>query len=178
MFVGGFGHTPNVGAAEYLVHNVFPLVRAEIGGASVVIAGSNMPETIRRLDGDGINTVGWLSDDDLDRLYTTCRVAAVPLLVGAGVKLKVVEAMAKGLPLVTTSVGVQGLPGLEALIPICNTAQEIADAIVRIIRMSDEEWLNQSTTELRYVREHFSRDAMKRSLTSALDLAQRTAAVE
>ena len=46
-------------------------------------------------------------------LYRTARVAAVPLRYGAGVKLKVVEALREGLPLVTTSIGAQGMPGLE-----------------------------------------------------------------
>ena len=178
MFLGGFGHTPNVGAAEFLVNDVFPLVRADIHGANLVVAGSNMPDRIRRLVGQGITTVGWLTEHELDRLYRSSRVVVVPLLFGAGVKLKVVEAMANGVPVVTTAVGAQGLPGLEAVVPICASAPELASAIVRIIRMSDREWLSQAAGQVSYVEQHFSRDAMKRSLSEAMDLAASTPCVE
>jgi glycosyltransferase involved in cell wall biosynthesis len=100
------------------------------------------------------------------------------LQTGAGVKLKVVEAMSKGVPLVTSSVGAQGLPDLDALLPVCDGAEAIAAAIVRILLMSDEVWLEQAASELRYVREHFSRDAMKQSLADALELAARAKPVE
>ena len=78
------------------------------------IAGSNPPADVQALARDAISVRANVSDAELRELYRTARVAAVPLRYGAGVKLKVVEALREGLPLVTTSIGAQGMPGLGA----------------------------------------------------------------
>jgi glycosyltransferase involved in cell wall biosynthesis len=173
MFVGSFRHSPNLAAAELLAREVYPLVRGTVPEARLVIAGAFPPETIKACSGNGIDVVGWLGDQELARLYETSRVVAVPLLVGAGVKLKVVEALSHGVPLVTTSVGAQGLLGLDALVPVRDQIEGFARAIVDTLRLDDEAWLRQSRAQLRYARDHFSREAMKRSLTEALELLRR-----
>ena len=64
-----------------------------------------------------------VSDAELREHYRTARVAVVPLRYGAGVKLKVVEALREGLPLVTTQVGAQGLPGLDQVASVRDDAR-------------------------------------------------------
>ncbi len=56
---------------------------------------------------------GFVSEEELSRLYAECRMVVVPLRYGAGVKGKVVEAIYNGAPIVTTSVGAEGIPGVE-----------------------------------------------------------------
>jgi len=170
MFVGNFRHTPNPAAAKYLARNLFPLVRNEVPEANVVIAGSYMSEISESLAGDGIKVAGWLSEGETGHPVWTSRVVVVPLRTGAGVKLKVVEPCPKGCRSSRVRLCAR-LPDLDALLPVCDGAEEIAAAIVRILRMSDEEWLNQAASELHYVHQHFSRDAMKQSLGEALELA-------
>ena len=66
----------------------------------------------------GVAVKANVSDRALDMAYAGARLAVVPLRCGAGVKLKVVEALREGLPLVTTPTGAQGLPGLWQIVPI------------------------------------------------------------
>lgn len=169
MFVGNFRHTPNVSAAERLAGEIFPLVREQVADARLVIAGAYVSDRIRSLAGNGVEIAGWLSVEDMDALYRSSRVAAVPLSFGAGIKLKVVEAMAKGVPLVVSPVGAQGLSELESVVPVRETPADFADAIVEILRCDDESWRHRSADELNYVRSRYSRDSMKSSLLRALE---------
>jgi glycosyltransferase involved in cell wall biosynthesis len=73
-----------------------------------------------------VEVTGWISDAQMAQYYRDARVAAVPLRFGAGVKRKVVEALSEGLPLVTTPTGVQGLPGLDQIIPVHGSAADLA----------------------------------------------------
>lgn len=171
MFVGSFRHPPNVTAAEWLTRGIFPLVLQRLPEARLVIAGAYVTEAIKALASANVEVVGWLSDADLAALYAASRVAVVPLLIGAGVKLKVVEALHNGVPLVTTTVGAQGLDGLEMILPVRDDAPALADEVVAMLQRDDAAWLDQSHAQLGYVRDHFSRDAMKRALSEVLELA-------
>jgi hypothetical protein len=71
------------------------------------------------------------------------RVAIIPLRQGAGVKLKVVEALREGLPLVTTPVGARGLPGLNVLASVCDTAETMAASVVALLG-DDDLWAARS----------------------------------
>ena len=64
--------------------------------------------------GNGIVIKGFVSDEELERLYATCRVVVVPLRYGAGVKGKVLEALYNGAPVITTSIGAEGIPFVES----------------------------------------------------------------
>ena len=74
-----------------------------------------------------------MSPDALRRLYLSARVASVPLRNGASVKLKVVEALREGAPLVTTGVGAQGLPGLARVASITDDPARFAEAACRLL---------------------------------------------
>jgi glycosyltransferase involved in cell wall biosynthesis len=91
----------------------------------------------------------------------------VPLRMGAGVKSKVVEALREGLPLVTTSIGAQGLPGIEDCVAIADDARGLADAAVKLLR-DDGLWRKASRLQLDYARNHFPLAAFRRSLLEAI----------
>ncbi len=133
LFVGGFAHLPNRHGVFWFVDQVLPLIRARVPAARFAIVGSNPPPDVLALAGDAISVRANVSDAELRELYRTARVAAVPLRYGAGVKLKVVEALREGLPLVTTSIGAQGVPGLESVAAICDEPQAFADAVCRLL---------------------------------------------
>ena len=99
---------------SWFVHEILPLIRAEVPAAHLSIIGSNPTARVRALAGDGIAMFANVTDAELAAAYDRARVAVVPLRCGAGVKLKVVEALRAGMPLVTTPVGAQGLPGSVA----------------------------------------------------------------
>ena len=122
---------------------------------------------MRALAGDWIEVAGRVSEDELRARYARARIAMVPLRIGAGVKSKVVEALREGLPLVTTSVGAQGLPGLEQAVNIADDPSGLADAAVKLI-LDDAAWREASARQIQYARKHFSRDAFRRSFFEAI----------
>jgi glycosyltransferase involved in cell wall biosynthesis len=111
---------------------------------------------------------GYVSDARLAELYDLARVAIVPLRFGAGVKNKVVEAMNFGTPLVTTSVGVQGMPGLDAFLPISDDAAALADYVIELLR-NDERWFAVSDAGREYVAANFSSDAIRAVFAQDMD---------
>jgi hypothetical protein len=102
----------------------------------------------------------------------------VPLRFGAGVKLKVVEALREGLPLVTTPVGAQGLPGLSQLVMVEDQPQCFARAVLLLLLQDDAEWEWRSRLQMQigFARSRFSREAMAASLLGALGVGRRATA--
>lgn len=109
LFVGSFGHRPNVLAARLLVREIWPLVRKEIPKARLVIAGRGSDTFLakERIDKAGIKGVGFVAD--LGRLFRESRLFLAPLPEGGGIKIKILEAMARGIPVVTTNIGAEGI---------------------------------------------------------------------
>lgn len=109
LFVGNFDYAPNAEAARHLIEDIFPLIRAACPMATLQIVGRNPPANI--LGSTGVIATGFV--EDIASCYQAAQVFVCPLLSGAGVKNKVLEAMSSGLPVVTTSRGVEGLEHLE-----------------------------------------------------------------
>jgi GT2 family glycosyltransferase/glycosyltransferase involved in cell wall biosynthesis len=174
LFVGGFGHPPNIDAACWLAGTIFPLVLAAVPQAKLFIAGSNPTSRVVALGSDAIEVTGSLTADELATRYQSARVAVVPLRYGAGVKLKVVEALHSGVPLVTTSTGAQGIPDLETVSIVNDDPAEIAEALVRLLR-DDDTWADVTARQLTFARERFSREQSIAALTAAIEAAVRCA---
>jgi GT2 family glycosyltransferase len=132
MFIGGFRHRPNVDAMLWFCGEVWPRVTTTIPDAKLVIAGSFPPPEVENLVSDNISVTGAITDDELRQLYDASQVAVVPLRYGAGVKGKFIEALSFGLPVVTTSVGVQGLEDPGRIANVCDDSKEFADALIRL----------------------------------------------
>ncbi|SVC59167.1 uncharacterized protein METZ01_LOCUS312021, partial [marine metagenome] len=155
LFVGGFNHPPNADGLMWFVEEVLPQVRADI---RLNIVGSNMPGEIEVLESDQIVLHGFLTDEELDDLYRSVRIAIVPLRFGAGVKGKVLEAMNHGVPVVTTSIGAEGIPAAAEVLLISDDACSMARQIDRVI--TDPELLEKhSALEREAVRRYFSTEA-------------------
>jgi GT2 family glycosyltransferase len=160
VFVAGFAHPPNVDAAIWLVKEIMPLVRSKLGDVRLWLIGSNPTPEVQRLGSDNVTVTGYVTDERLGQLYRECRVAVVPLRFGAGVKSKVIEAMYHGVGLVTTPVGAQGLPGLDAILPVRESPIELADAITALAT-NDTLWTGTAAASRKYIAEHFSLSAMR-----------------
>jgi O-antigen biosynthesis protein len=168
VFVAGFGHAPNVDAAVWLVKSILPLIEARGGKPHLWLVGSNPTEEVRRLAGSDVTVTGYVTDGQLREVYRSARVAIVPLRTGAGVKGKVVEALHFGLPLVTTSVGAQGLPGLPTAIPVADDPWELAREISMLLD-DDQHWRTVANSGIAYAAERFSRSAMEGALQLEID---------
>lgn len=107
LFVGSFNHNPNIDACLHLVKDIFPLIKNKIQEVKIFIVGNNPPEIIKNLASDDVIVTGWVAE--IDSYIDKCRVFVAPLRYGAGVKGKIGESLASGLPVVTTSIGAEGM---------------------------------------------------------------------
>jgi len=170
VFVAGFAHPPNVDAAVWLVNEIMPLVRREMPDAQLWLIGSNPTAAVKELATDFIHVTGYVTEEELESMYSKARVCVVPLRFGAGVKLKVVEALHQGVPLVMTPVGAQGLVALGQVAPVLDECEVIATAIVLLLN-DDSKWVEQAQRQLDYAKAHFSRSASRAAIADAVKAA-------
>jgi GT2 family glycosyltransferase/glycosyltransferase involved in cell wall biosynthesis len=108
-FLGGFNHPPNMEAVEWFLSNVMPLIRKSLPEVTFRIYGSSIPEKLHDLASNepGVCVHGWVPalSDALDN----CRMFVAPLQSGAGIKGKVIEALARGVPSVLSSIASEGI---------------------------------------------------------------------
>jgi glycosyltransferase involved in cell wall biosynthesis len=159
FFVGGFNHTPNRDGVLWFVREVLPLVAAEIPDVSLAIAGSNPPPEIVDLASDRVRPLGRVSDEQLAELYETAPVAIAPLRFGAGVKGKVLEAMANGVPMATTSIGAQGVDDTGNALFIGDTPGDLSAAVVDAL-LNRGEARRRAMQALELIGDRYSRAAM------------------
>jgi glycosyltransferase involved in cell wall biosynthesis len=139
LFVGGFSHAPNADAVFWFVTKVWPLIHRQRPDLKFCIAGSNTPDEIFALENQpGVDVVGYVPD--LTDLFCRSRVFVAPLRYGAGLKGKIGQSMAYGLPVVTTRVGAEGMgvqDGKHLL--IADTVETFIAAVLRLVD-DDELW--------------------------------------
>ena len=172
VFVAGFAHPPNVDAAVWFVQEVFPLVLAARPDARLSLVGSNPTEEVQALASEWVEVTGWISSEELKARYDSARVAVVPLRFGAGVKLKVVEALNEGVPLVTTPAGAQGLAGLADIAAVCEAPEVFAGETLKLLNAGDDTWLRASHSGAAFVQSRFGRPAMRAVLEGAIEAAK------
>ena len=169
LFVGGFQHTPNLDAAFVLVREIMPLVWRELPECRLTIVGPHAPPQIEALASRRVTVAGWVAD--MTPLLEGSRAMVAPLRYGAGMKGKVTQSLAAGLPVVTTSIGAEGLPvepGEQVLVG--ETAEEIAAAVVRVCR-DDELWQRLSEGGLAAAETGWSRPALRARVDELVDSA-------
>jgi GT2 family glycosyltransferase/SAM-dependent methyltransferase len=166
LFVGGFEHPPNIDAAIHLVSEVMPLVWAVRGDVQVTIVGSNAPREIEALATSRVDVRGWVPE--LRPLLDAARALVAPVRFGAGMKGKVTQAMAAGLPIVTTPVGAEGLDASDGeQILIGDSAEALAERIVRVIE-DDGLWRSLSRNGQELVAAICSREVLDERLRETL----------
>lgn len=168
VFVAGFRHGPNVAAAQWLVREVLPLVHATRPDVHVALVGSNPTPEVRALASEKVKVTGYVPDAELAAAYTGARLAVAPLLVGGGMKGKVIESMRFGVPCIATETGAQGLADTSEFLPVCRTAGEFADTILELLR-NDEKWKRISKQAQDFARANFSVEQMWRVISQDVD---------
>lgn len=108
MFLGTMSWGPNAAAARFLAREVLPALRARVPGATLAVVGRDPPPDLLALNGTpGIEVTGGVPD--VKPYLLRASVLAVPLDAGGGTRLKILEAFAAGLPVVSTAVGAEGI---------------------------------------------------------------------
>ncbi len=137
VYVGGFGHPPNIDAVLWFGREVFPRILEEYPDMKWHVVGGKVPEEVQKLASENILIEGFLPDEKLHGLYHQCRMAVVPLRVGAGVKGKVVEAAYFQIPLVTTTIGAEGLDDSMGNMAVEDDAEKMAGLICELYEKYD-----------------------------------------
>ena len=166
IFIGGFEHVPNIDAAMRLVHNVMPKVWERMPGVIVKLIGGEAPPEIEALASPLVDVTGWVHD--VEPLFGSAVAMVAPLSYGAGLKGKVTHALAEGLPVVTTTVGAEGLGAVDGQdLLIGGDDDELARHIVQLIE-DPELWARLSAAGQRLVAERCSPEVMSAALGELL----------
>lgn len=169
VFIGSFNHPPNVDAVEWLVKEIWPLVRQRKVNARLRICGSNMPDAVRRLctQEPDIEAVGFVAD--LGEVFDHCRLSVAPLRFGAGLKGKLATSFGYGVPCIATRVAIEGMSedGLEPCRLQGDTAEELANLIAHYYR-SEQDWERASRASLAYVEQQFSFNVVREKVSKIM----------
>jgi len=163
VFVGGFGHPPNVDAVRWFAQQVFPAIRARLPDVAFHCIGSDPPPDIQALAAlPGVIVHGHVAD--IDPYMHGGRIAVAPLRYGAGVKGKVNLSMAHGQPVVATACAVEGMhlrDGEDVL--VADDPQAFADAVVRLYE-DETLWDTIARNGLNSVARNFSLDSARETV--------------
>ena len=137
VFCGNMRYEPNVHASNYLVKRVMPLVWEEFPKATLLLAGAYPKHKVSQLANDRVTVTGFV--DDIRECYASARIFAAPMQTGSGLQNKLLEAMAMGLPCVTTSIANDSLQAIrDTEILVGDTAQEFATHIINLLRNDEQ----------------------------------------
>jgi GT2 family glycosyltransferase/glycosyltransferase involved in cell wall biosynthesis len=132
LFLGSFRHTPNQVALEWFGRFVLPLIVARLPQARLVVAGSEPPPRHTFADpANAIDLLGFV--EDIQPLFSSCALFVCPIRSGSGVRVKLLEAFASGIPVVSTTLGAEGLARLDG--EFCALADDPAGFAEKAIQL-------------------------------------------
>ena len=136
LFVGGFGHLPNVDAAVRLATQIFPRVRARCPEAALYLVGDKPPRRVRELAGDHVVVTGRV--DDVTPYLDRAAVVVAPLRLGGGTRVKVLEALAAGKAVVASPLAAEGIEAVDGEhLLLAESDEELVDATARLLADPD-----------------------------------------
>lgn len=136
LFVGNMAYPPNVRAAATLVSEILPRIRTRRPETRVLIAGANPSAAVQRLAGDGVEVSGWV--DDVAQCYAQSRLFVAPMEIGTGMQNKLLQAMAMGLPCVTTPLAAEALDRCAGVMQVYSDPEQMALGAADLLERPDE----------------------------------------
>jgi len=168
LFVGSFDHRPNRLAAGFLLDTVWPRVAAELPESRLVLAGRGSREFLEgnrdkaNRNTPGVTAAGFV--DDLTPLFRESHLFLAPLPEGGGIKIKILEAMARGIPVVTSPVGAEGITSAQDdAVVIAPCDQGFALAVLAAVADQDKA-RSRAIRARKIIEEKFSWQAITRRL--------------
>jgi GT2 family glycosyltransferase len=133
LFLGSFRHLPNQEALTWFLREVFPKVRAQESRARLVVIGSDPPPRHSLPEAEAIDLIGFV--DDVREPLKRYALFVCPILSGSGVRVKLLEAFAAGIPVVSTRLGAEGLADKDGdLCALADDPTAFAEHIVKLLR--------------------------------------------
>ncbi len=138
VFVGSMSYEPNRRAAAFLKDRVLPLLSAALPGVSCHLIGSGSDEETRRLHAPAAGVHGHGFVEDVRPFLTRAQVLVAPITAGSGSRIKILEAMASGTPVVSTTLGAEGIACRDGVeIALADSPRALADAALALLRDRD-----------------------------------------
>jgi len=132
LFSGDMSYFPNINSVQFITQEILPLLKSSGWTGELIVCGKNPPQSVRSLESDSVTITGTV--DDLRKYYSRAEVFVAPVRIGSGTPLKVITAMAAGIPVVTTSRIAESLGILDAGIVLqADQPEETARCILKIM---------------------------------------------
>jgi GT2 family glycosyltransferase/glycosyltransferase involved in cell wall biosynthesis len=162
LFIGGFQHRPNIDAVLFFVEEIYPLVRDRLPDTKFYIIGDKAPPEIVALANDRIIVAGL--QRNVRSFFDSVRLSVAPLRFGAGIKGKINQSMAFGVPVVATSIAVEGMNLADhEHVLVADEPQDFARALIELYE-SEELWKRLSQNGISKTQELYSTDAAREKL--------------
>jgi GT2 family glycosyltransferase len=162
LFIGGFQHRPNIDAVLFFVEEIYPLVRDRLPDTKFYIIGDKAPPEIVALASDRIIVAGL--QRNVRSFFDSVRLSVAPLRFGAGIKGKINQSMAFGVPVVATSIAVEGMNLADhEHVLVADEPQDFARALIELYE-SEELWKRLSQNGISKTQELYSTDAAREKL--------------
>jgi len=139
LTLGTLHYPPNADGIRWFINEVFPMVRRELPGASLTIIGKNPPADFVQLaqhDPESVQVTGYV--EDLAPYFDRAALTVVPVRAGSGMRVRILEAFSRAMPVVTTTVGLEGInaqPGRDVI--VADTPADFASGVVRLMKDPD-----------------------------------------
>ena len=158
VFTGNMSYPPNIEAALYIKNQLMPLLEKEIPTIQCLISGANPTNQLRKCDAPNFNVSGWV--EDIRDSYASARIFIAPMMLGTGLQNKLLEAMAMGLPCITTTLAnnaLKAIPNEQILI-----ADQEIDFVIQIQRLMNDSTYYQQIAEAgkAFVKENYQWSAI------------------
>lgn len=166
LFVGGFQHPPNLDGILFFLDEVLPIIRKREPDIQVHIVGSRTPPALAARATSGVLVHGFVPD--LSAILSSVRLSIAPLRFGAGIKGKISQSMACGVPVVGTTIAVDGMHldnGINCL--VADSPADFAEAVCRL-HEDESLWHRIAESGQEHARSMFSSDAVKTQMVAAL----------
>jgi sugar transferase (PEP-CTERM/EpsH1 system associated) len=159
VFTGNMSYPPNITASKYIVKEILPLLNEN---TKIILAGANPSKEVLALHSDQVEVTGWV--DDIRKSYISAKVFVAPMFIGTGLQNKLLEAMAIGVPCITTTLANNALGAEEDKeILIANDAESFRDKINELLNDPTKSE-NISKNAQRFVEENYDWKPVTRKL--------------
>ena len=162
LFIGGFQHRPNIDAVIFFLQEIYPLVSERLQDAKFYIIGDKVPPEIAALATERIIVAGL--QRDVRSFFNSVRLSVAPLRFGAGIKGKINQSMAFGVPVVATSLAVEGMGVTDHEdVLVADDPEDFARTLVELYE-SEELWNRLSENGIKKTRALYSTDTARKKL--------------
>lgn len=159
---------PNKEGIEWFLKRVYPLIKKRLGDVEMVVVGDRegyVKDAAERFE--GVELTGYV--EKVDEYYEDCGVFVVPLRVGSGIRVKILNAMAAGMPVVSSSIGLEGIPARDGReVMVADTVDEFAEKVEKVL-IDESLAMELSRNALSFIENEYSEEKARLSVEKVFE---------